>query len=116
MAANDRGGLGEIRPIDGVYLDISFSPCTPPGSRRVQKVSELESRSRLDGPVITKATQMRAAFDQNGLAGKPMFQTEGSWGNGSLRDRSNYRASGRRGTVPRLRKPEPCAAAYRTVP
>lgn len=32
------------------------------------------------GSIITKETAMRAAFDQNGLAGKPMFDTEGSWG------------------------------------
>ena len=38
------------------------------------------------GSVVTKATQMRAVFDQNGLAGKPMFQTEGSWGNGNVTD------------------------------
>jgi len=38
------------------------------------------------GSIITKATQMRAAFDQNGLAGKPMFQTEGSWGNSTVTD------------------------------
>ncbi|MGO9261650.1 MAG: hypothetical protein ACLQU1_35900 [Bryobacteraceae bacterium] len=38
------------------------------------------------GSVVTKATQMRAVFDQNGLAGKPMYQTEGSWGNGNITD------------------------------
>jgi N-acetylglucosamine-6-sulfatase len=29
--------------------------------------------------IITKATKMRAVFDENGLAGKPIYQTEGSW-------------------------------------
>ncbi len=38
------------------------------------------------GSIITKATQMRAVFDQNGLAGKPLFQTEGSWGKGNVTD------------------------------
>jgi N-acetylglucosamine-6-sulfatase len=38
------------------------------------------------GSVITRAGQMRAVFDQNGLAGKPMFQTEGSWGNSTVTD------------------------------
>ncbi len=38
------------------------------------------------GSIVTKATQMRAVFDQNGLAGKPMFQTEGSWGKGTVTD------------------------------
>ena len=38
------------------------------------------------GSIITKATQMRSVFDQNGLAGKPMFQTEGSWGNNTITD------------------------------
>lgn len=38
------------------------------------------------GSIVTKATQMRAVFDQNGLAGKPMYQTEGSWGNGNVTD------------------------------
>jgi uncharacterized protein (TIGR03437 family) len=38
------------------------------------------------GSVITRATQMRAVFDQNGLAGKPMFQTEGSWGDDTVTD------------------------------
>ncbi len=36
------------------------------------------------GSIITKAEQMRAVFDQNGLAGKPMFQTEGSWGKNTV--------------------------------
>lgn len=36
--------------------------------------------------IVTKATQMRAAFDQNGLKGRPMFQTEGSWGTATLAD------------------------------
>ncbi|MFI5166730.1 MAG: sulfatase-like hydrolase/transferase [Thermoanaerobaculales bacterium] len=38
------------------------------------------------GSIITKATQMRAVFDNNGLAGKPIFQTEGSWGKGTVTD------------------------------
>jgi len=38
------------------------------------------------GSIITKATQMRAVFDQNGLSGKPMYQTEGSWGNNTVTD------------------------------
>jgi uncharacterized protein (TIGR03437 family) len=38
------------------------------------------------GSIITIATQMRAVFDQNGLAGKPIFQTEGSWGNNTITD------------------------------
>jgi len=29
---------------------------------------------------------MRQTFDQHGLAGKPMFDTEGSWGNGTITD------------------------------
>jgi hypothetical protein len=38
------------------------------------------------GSIVTKAAMMRQAFDQHGLAGKPMFDTEGSWGNGTLTD------------------------------
>ena len=38
------------------------------------------------GSIVTKATQMRAVFDQYGLLGKPMYQTEGSWGNGTVTD------------------------------
>lgn len=29
---------------------------------------------------------MRPVFDQHGLAGKPMFDTEGTWGNGTVTD------------------------------
>jgi uncharacterized protein (TIGR03437 family) len=36
--------------------------------------------------IITKATQMRTVFDQNGLSGKPLYQTEGSWGNMNITD------------------------------
>jgi hypothetical protein len=36
------------------------------------------------GSIITRATQMREVFDQNGLEGRPMFQTEGSWGNNTV--------------------------------
>lgn len=38
------------------------------------------------GSIITKANMMRQVFDQHGLAGKPMFDTEGGWGNGTLTD------------------------------
>ena len=38
------------------------------------------------GSIITRSAQMRAVFDQNGLAGKPMYQTEGSWGNMNITD------------------------------
>jgi len=38
------------------------------------------------GSIMTKSTQMRAVFDQNGLAGQPMYQTEGSWGNENVTD------------------------------
>lgn len=38
------------------------------------------------GSAVTRATQMRAVFDQNGLLGKPMFQTEGSWGDNTITD------------------------------
>ncbi len=36
------------------------------------------------GPVHTMATQLRAVFDNFGLSGKPMVQTEGSWGSANL--------------------------------
>jgi len=32
------------------------------------------------GSILTKVHTMRAVFDANGMAGKPMFDTEGSWG------------------------------------
>jgi len=38
------------------------------------------------GSIITKATMLRQVFDQHGLAGKPMFDTEGSWGDGNVTD------------------------------
>lgn len=38
------------------------------------------------GSIVTKANAMRAVYDANGLAGKPMFQTEGSWGNANVTD------------------------------
>jgi hypothetical protein len=38
------------------------------------------------GSIVTKATMMRQVFDQHGLAGKPMFDTEGSWGNDTVKD------------------------------
>ena len=38
------------------------------------------------GSIVTKATQMRAVFNQYGLAGKPMYQTEGSWGDNTVTD------------------------------
>jgi uncharacterized protein (TIGR03437 family) len=36
--------------------------------------------------IVTHATEMRSVFDQNGLAGKAIFQTEGSWGNMNVTD------------------------------
>ena len=38
------------------------------------------------GSIVTKATQLRGVFDQFGLSGKPMYQTEGSWGNSTVTD------------------------------
>ncbi len=38
------------------------------------------------GSIVTKTDMLRQVFDQHGLAGKPMFDTEGSWGNGTITD------------------------------
>jgi len=38
------------------------------------------------GSIVTKANMMRQTFDQHGLTSKPMFDTEGSWGNGTITD------------------------------
>jgi polysaccharide biosynthesis protein PslG len=38
------------------------------------------------GSIVTKANTMRQVFDQHGLAGKPLFDTEGSWGDGTETD------------------------------
>jgi hypothetical protein len=38
------------------------------------------------GSIVTKTTMMRQVFDLHGLAGKPMFDTEGSWGDGTVTD------------------------------
>jgi hypothetical protein len=37
-----------------------------------------------EGSIVTKATMLRAVFDKHGLAGKPMLETEGSWGDGNV--------------------------------
>jgi hypothetical protein len=44
------------------------------------------------GSIVNKANSMRQVFDQHGLAGKPMFDTEGSWGNGSITDANTQTA------------------------
>ncbi len=36
--------------------------------------------------IPSKVTTFRSIFDQNGLFGKPMYDTEGSWGNGNVTD------------------------------
>jgi hypothetical protein len=38
------------------------------------------------GDIVTRAAAFRSALDQNGLAGKPMFDTEGSWGKANITD------------------------------
>lgn len=38
------------------------------------------------GSIVTKAYTMRSVFDSHGLAGVPMYNTEGSWGNGNVTD------------------------------
>lgn len=38
------------------------------------------------GSVITRTNAMRVLFDLHGLAGKPIFVTEGSWGNNNVTD------------------------------
>jgi hypothetical protein len=36
------------------------------------------------GDIVTRATQFRSTFDTNGLQSKPMFDTEGSWGDNNI--------------------------------
>jgi hypothetical protein len=38
------------------------------------------------GSIVTQANRMRQVFDGHGLAGKPMFDTEGSWGQSNVTD------------------------------
>jgi hypothetical protein len=38
------------------------------------------------GDIITRATTFRSIFDSNGLAGKPVLNTEGSWGRANITD------------------------------
>jgi hypothetical protein len=38
------------------------------------------------GSIVTKAYTLRSVFDNHGLAGVPMYNTEGSWGNGNVTD------------------------------
>ena len=38
------------------------------------------------GDIVTRANTFRATFDANGLAGKPMFDSEGSWGQSNITD------------------------------
>jgi hypothetical protein len=38
------------------------------------------------GDIITRATAFRSTYDANGLNGKPMFDTEGSWGQNNITD------------------------------
>ncbi len=38
------------------------------------------------GSILSKSHAMRAVFDANGMAGRPMFDTEGSWGIGTNLD------------------------------
>jgi hypothetical protein len=44
------------------------------------------------GSIVTKTTLMRQVFDEHGLAGKPMFDTEGSWGEGNVTDQDTQAA------------------------
>ena len=38
------------------------------------------------GDIVTRAATFRLLFDSNGLQGKPMFDTEGSWGRANITD------------------------------
>jgi hypothetical protein len=38
------------------------------------------------GSIVTKATVMRQVLDSNGLQGKPLLNTEGSWGDNNITD------------------------------
>ena len=40
------------------------------------------------GDIVTRAATFRLLFDSNGLLGKPMFDTEGSWGRANITDPS----------------------------
>lgn len=46
--------------------------------------------------IASKVTTFRSIFDQNGLNGKPVYQTEGSWGNANVADPDQQVAWGSR--------------------
>lgn len=55
--------------------DETTSGCAPPGPR-----------SNCSGSVLTKVARFRSAFDNGGMLHAPMFDTEGSWGKGTITD------------------------------
>ena len=76
-AGNWHGYL--MRALDKQYRmpEDETSPCVI-ASWNYQKVCS--------GSILTEITRMRTVFNQNGMFGKPVYNTEGSWGNGSLND------------------------------
>ena len=44
------------------------------------------SNTMCAGSILTQVRAYRKVFDENGLAGKPMFNTEGSWGPDTVQD------------------------------
>jgi hypothetical protein len=46
--------------------------------------------------IASKVTTFRSIFDQNGLSGKPIYDTEGSWGNANVTDPDQQVAWGSR--------------------
>ena len=98
--------VGDLSQASGDHLDGKLSRCGRRAIRRRRRVPRLHRGhrrqavsdagagfdlrlhqvQRLYGSIVTKATMLRQVFDQHGLAGKPMFDTEGSWGDGNVTD------------------------------
>ncbi len=81
----DAGGAGyaDGGAFHGYVAEKGVTPFPMPDEDSTAGCSE---STTCYGSIVTKANAMRQVFDQHGLAGKPMFDTEGSWGDGTLTD------------------------------
>ena len=77
--------LGGARYADGgAFHGYLVAKGVKPFPMPEQNPSDCAAPGVCYGSILSIVNGMRQVFDQHGLAGKPMFQTEGSWGDGSV--------------------------------
>jgi hypothetical protein len=81
----DAGGskFADAGTFHGYVAETGVTPYPMPEQ---DSTSGCTASSNCYGSVVSRTNAMRSLLDAHGLAGKPMYDTEGSWGDGNVTD------------------------------